>query len=73
MEPQHNPDTNENAARIVAGSQARQAVRPGSDVEAAWREWSSHVQDVDQREMSRLRQAFGAGWDSNANWNKTDQ
>jgi hypothetical protein len=40
---QHNPDPNENAARIAAGSEARHAAdAPSGDVEAAWREWSSH-------------------------------
>jgi hypothetical protein len=59
---QHNPDPNENAARIVGES----AVSPGAalaDLEAAWAGWSSHIQGVDERGMSLLRAAFEAGYE----------
>ena len=58
---QHNPDPNENAARIVAGTAAREAVDAPADLEAAWREWASHIQKVDDRGMTLLRAAFEAG------------
>ncbi len=35
-----------------------------ADQEAAWVEWSSHIQKVDERGMSLLRAAFEAGWDA---------
>lgn len=59
----HNPDPNENAARIVAESTAHSDALP-PDVEAAWEEWSSHIQNVDERGMTLLRAAFEAGWDA---------
>jgi len=59
---QHNPDPNENAARIVAGTEARAAADAPADLEAAWRDWSSHIQKVDERGMTLLRAAFEAGW-----------
>jgi len=40
---QHNPDPNENAARIVAESTASTDELP-ADVESAWRQWSGHCQ-----------------------------
>jgi len=38
---QHNPDPNENAARIVAGSAALAASETPADIEAVWLEWSN--------------------------------
>jgi len=83
---QHNPDPNQNAARIVAESadigpqraapsstakiqaQAKQAAAEleatGDDLEAAWAEWSRHIQKVDERGMTLLRAAFEAGWEA---------
>jgi hypothetical protein len=52
---QHNPDPNTNVARIV---------RESTDLEAAWAEWSSHVQKDDQRGLALLRTAFEAGWEA---------
>lgn len=60
---QHNPDPNENAARIVAESTAGSEAMP-ADVEAAWQEWSSHIQNVDERGMTLLRAAFEAGYEA---------
>jgi hypothetical protein len=64
---QHNPDPNENAARIVAGKEARAAAHAPADLEAleaAWREWSSQIQKVDEQALSLLRGAFEAGFDA---------
>ncbi len=63
---QHNPDPNANAARIVAESTTSSQAAP-ADLEAAWAEWSSHIQKVDERGMSLLRAAFEAGWEAGAN------
>lgn len=60
---QHHPDPNENAARIVAESTAH-SDELTTDVEAAWMEWSSHIQNVDERGMTLLRAAFEAGWET---------
>lgn len=60
---QHNPDPNQNAARIVAESAGEQAGASG-DMESAWAEWSSHLQKVDERALTLLRAAFEAGWDA---------
>lgn len=62
---QHNPDPNENAARIVSESAGDSEALP-ADVEAAWVEWSSHIQNVDERGMTLLRAAFEAGYDAAA-------
>lgn len=61
---QHNPDPNENAARIVAESTAATAGTT-ADLEAAWAEWSRSIQKVDERGMTLLRAAFEAGWEAN--------
>jgi hypothetical protein len=60
----HNPDPDEDAARIVAGSEAREAAHTPGDLEAAWREWSSHLQKIDERAMSQLKGAFEAGFEA---------
>lgn len=60
---QHNPDPNLTAARIVAES-AGAAEALSSDVEAAWQEWSRHIQKVDERGLTLLRAAFEAGYDA---------
>ncbi len=70
---QHNPDPNENAARIVAGSQAHEAEPTPGDLEAAWLEWSRHIQKVDERAMTLLKAAFEAGWDACESSNKNGQ
>lgn len=56
------PDPNKTAARIVAESTGDSDALP-ADVEAAWAEWSSQIQNVDERGMSLLRAAFEAGYD----------
>jgi hypothetical protein len=61
---QHKPDPDENTATIVAGSIAREAAKAPTGLEAAWREWSSHVQKVDDRTLSLLRAAFEAGFEA---------
>jgi len=60
---EHNPDPNQNAAKIVAKSTATQEPAAG-DVEAAWLAWSGHIQNVDERGMTLLRAAFEAGYDA---------
>lgn len=60
---QHSPDPNENAARIVGESAGSPDSQP-ADLEAAWAEWSSHIQGVDERGMSLLRAAFEAGYEA---------
>ncbi|MCE9545027.1 MAG: hypothetical protein K8T25_05850 [Planctomycetia bacterium] len=60
---QHNPDPNQNAARIV-GESARDTTAPPADVEAEWAEWSAHIQKVDERGLSLLRAAFEAGYEA---------
>jgi hypothetical protein len=62
----HNPDPNVNAARIVRESTAGDKPLP-ADAEAAWAEWSAHLQNVDQRGMTLLKAAFEAGWEAAAN------
>ena len=60
---QHNPDPNVNAARIVRQA-TDDAERLPPDVESAWAEWASHIQNVDERGLSLLRAAFEAGWEA---------
>ena len=60
---QHNPDPNENAARIVGQATAAQSDAAG-DLEAAWQAWSGHIQKVDDRGMTLLRAALEAGWEA---------
>lgn len=57
---QHNPDPNENAARIM-GEVTGGPNAPDGDLEAAWAAWSAHIQKVDERTLSLLRAAFEAG------------
>lgn len=59
----YNPDPNTTAARTVAESTAADDAAP-ADLEAAWQEWSSHIQNVDERGMSLLRAAFEAGYEA---------
>jgi len=61
---QHNPDPNENAARIVKQAIAGTAETTPADLEAAWQAWSASIQKVDERGMTLLRAAFEAGWDA---------
>jgi len=60
---EHNPDPNENAKRIVAESTS-EASPPPRGLEEAWREWSKHIQNVDERGMELLQAAFEAGWEA---------
>ena len=60
---EHNPDPNENAARMVSEATADASTFP-DDVEAAWAEWSSHIQNVDDRGMELLKAAFEAGFEA---------
>lgn len=59
---EHNPDPNENAARIVSESTTADALP--ADVEAAWEQWSAGIQNVDERGMTLLKVAFEAGFDA---------
>jgi hypothetical protein len=52
---QHNSDPKVNAARIVRESTP-------ADLEAAWLEYASQLQSVDERAMSLIRAAFEAGY-----------
>lgn len=63
VDNEHNPDPNENAARIVAES-TNGPSGTHSDIEAAWNEWSRHIQNVDERGMSLLKAAFEAGYEA---------
>jgi hypothetical protein len=54
---QHNPDPNQNAARIVREATASQP-DSATDLESAWAAWSAHLQKVDERGMTLLRAAF---------------
>lgn len=60
---QFNPDPNADAAQIV-GEATRNCTDAPTDLEAAWAEWSSHIQKVDERGMALLRAAFEAGWEA---------
>lgn len=61
----HTPDPNETAARVVAESTGDSDALP-ADVEAAWQEWSGHIQNVDERGMSLIKAAFEAGYEAAA-------
>jgi hypothetical protein len=64
-DPQHNPDPNANAARIVrAAHEAIDAASEAIDLATAWHEWSAHIQAVDERGMTLLRAAFEAGFEA---------
>lgn len=60
---QHDPDPNENAARIVGESTGGSDALP-ADVEAVWAEWSKGIKNVDERTRTLLRAAFEAGIDA---------
>lgn len=60
---QHNPDPNENAARIVREATLGHTT-PSAGIEAAWQVWSAHIQNVDERGMTLLKAAFEAGFDA---------
>ena len=60
---QHNPDPNENAARIVSES-IISSDKPPEGVEASWQAWAASIQKVDERGMTLLRAAFEAGWEA---------
>ncbi len=59
---EHNPDPNENAARMVGKSTAAGSLPCG--LETAWAQWSASIQNVDERGMTLLRAAFEAGHES---------
>jgi len=59
---QHNPDPNVDPNRIVGES--RRFRHTLADLEAAWAEWSSHIQKVDDRALSSLKAAFEAGFEA---------
>jgi hypothetical protein len=46
----HNPDPNQNAARIVREATAAKDAIP-ADLEAAWAAWSAGIQKMDERGM----------------------
>jgi len=45
-------------------NQAAGQLAASNDMEAAWIEWSRHIQKVDERAMTLLKAAFEAGWDA---------
>jgi len=53
-------DPNASVARVIAQTTAPNDPIP-PDAEAAWRDWSSRVQRVDERTMTLLRTAFEMG------------
>ena len=59
-------DENQAAHRVVRKStgEGEQASPPG--LEEAWREWSQHIQKVDERSLTLLRAAFEAGYEAGA-------
>lgn len=59
---EHNPDPNENAARVVGEATASSGLP--ADLEAAWSQWSASIQNVDERGMTLLRAAFEAGYEA---------
>ncbi|RIK75058.1 MAG: hypothetical protein DCC68_21930 [Planctomycetota bacterium] len=59
---QHNPDPNENAARIIRAATEGHTT-PAAGLEAAWAEWSRGIQKVDERGMTLLKAAFEAGFE----------
>lgn len=60
---QHNPDPNQNAARLVSGLTAG-TDQPRADLEQAWAAWAQCIQKVDERGMALLRAAFEAGYEA---------
>jgi hypothetical protein len=54
-------DPNADASRIVAESTADKPSK-ASGIQAAWAQWSAHIQNVDQRGMALLKAAFEAGY-----------
>jgi hypothetical protein len=60
--PQGERDPNSNAARIARETAARGEQPLPPEIEAAWHEWSSCIQNVDQRALTLLRAAFEAGY-----------
>jgi hypothetical protein len=61
---QHNPDPNEDVAKVVAGTEARAASQAHTDLDAAWLAWSVQIQEVDERAMTLLKAAFEAGFEA---------
>jgi hypothetical protein len=58
---EHNPDPNANAARIAKQATSAETVA-FADFEAAWLEWASGIQAVDEHALTLLKAAFEAGW-----------
>jgi len=61
MRDRKQPDPNQVAARVIRETAAKNESQLPADVEAAWAQWSSSIQNVDQRTMALLRAAFEAG------------
>ena len=70
----HEPDANEDAARVVeestrlvrdaihaVGATAASGKASPEDLEAAWEAWSAGIQGCDERTYTLLRAAFEAG------------
>ena len=60
---EHNPDPNANAARIVRESTASKPDKLPKKAQAAFEQWLSTLQNIDQRTETLLRAAFEAGWE----------
>jgi hypothetical protein len=54
------PDPNAEAARIVRAATGKTDELP-KDLESAWRAWSSHIHQCDERTRTLMRAAFEAG------------
>lgn len=59
--PEHEPDFNQAAARVVGETVARHSEPLPPGIEAAWEAWSRGVGKVDARDMALLRAAFEVG------------
>lgn len=70
MASKRQPDVNEMAARIVRQATAEHEQPLPHDLEAAWRQWSTGIQKVDERGMTLLRAAFEAGYGAGQNQRK---
>ena len=54
-------DASQAAVRVVASTTAKHEQPLPADLEAAWKQWSAGVGNVDARAMALLRAAFEAG------------
>lgn len=60
------PDPNQEAARIVRATGAREDAT-SVDLDAAWAAWEARIQTSDERTRTLLRAAFEAGYEAAKN------